>query len=76
MGIIQEIDRMTVKENEVRITMVEEDVKQLDERVNKLETEFTEVMTKLDMIIKMGRVVLGVVGASLGLDLGMNGGMI
>ena len=67
---------MTVKENEVRITMVEEDVKQLDERVNKLETEFTEVMTKLDMIIKMGRVVLGVVGASLGLDLGMNGGMI
>lgn len=67
---------MTIKENEVRITMVEEDVKQLDDRVNKLETEFTEVMTKLDMIIKMGRVVLGVVGASLGLDLGMNGGMI
>mgnify|MGYP003110210122 CR=1 FL=1 len=67
---------MTVKENEVRITMVEEDVKLLDERVNKLETEFTEVMTKLDMIIKMGRLVLGVVGASLGLDLGMNGGMI
>ena len=67
---------MTMKENEVRITMVEEDVKLLDDRVNKLETEFTAVMTKLDMIIKMGRVVLGVVGASLGLDLGMNGGMI
>ena len=67
---------MTMKENEVRITMVEEDVKLLDERVNKLETEFTEVMTKLDMIIKMGRVVLGVVGASLGIDLGIEGGMI
>lgn len=67
---------MTMKENEVRITMVEEDVKLLDDRVNKLETEFTEVMTKLDMIIKMGRVVLGVVGASLGIDLGIEGGMI
>jgi hypothetical protein len=34
------------------------------------------MMGKLDIIIKMGRVMVGMIAAGLGLDLGIEGGMI
>jgi len=67
---------MTVKENKIRITNNEEDIRALDDRVSKLENDFSLMMGKLDVIIKMGRVMVGMIGAGLGLDLGIEGGMI
>lgn len=67
---------MTVKENQIRITNNEEDIRALDDRVSKLENDFSLMMGKLDVIIKMGRVMVGMIGAGLGLDLGIEGGMI
>ena len=67
---------MTVKENTIRIRNNEEDIESLDKRVTKLEGEFSLMMGKLDVIIKMGRVMVGMIGAGLGLDLGIEGGMI
>lgn len=67
---------MTVKENTIRIRNNEEDIESLDKRVTKLEGEFSLMMGKLDVIIKMGRVMVGMIGAGLGLDLGTQGGMI
>ena len=67
---------MTVRENEIRIESLEEDVGDLDGRVSRLETDFTVMMSKLDILIKMGRGIVGMVAAGLGLDLGVEGGMI
>jgi len=67
---------MTVKENTIRIRNNEEDIEALDKRVTKLETDFNLMMGKLDIIIKMGRVMVGMIAAGLGLDLGIEGGMI
>ena len=67
---------MTVKDNKIRITNNEEDIEALDKRVTKLETEFNLMMGKLDVIINMGRVIVGLVAASLGFDLSIEGGMI
>ena len=67
---------MTVAENKIRIRNNEEDIESLDKRVTKLETEFNLMMGKLDIIIKMGRVMVGMIAAGLGLDLGIEGGMI
>lgn len=67
---------MTVKENAIRIRNNEEDIEALDKRVTKLESEFNLMMGKLDIIIKMGRVMVGMIAAGLGLDLGIEGGMI
>ena len=66
---------MTVRENQVRIANLEEDVTDLETRVQTLETDFSTMMGKLDILIKMGRVIVGLVTAGLGLDLG-TGGMI
>ena len=67
---------MTVKENAIRIRNNEEDIESLDKRVTKLEGDFNMMMGKLDIIIKMGRVMVGMIAAGLGLDLGIEGGMI
>ena len=67
---------MTVKENAIRIRNNEEDIEALDKRVTKLEGDFNLMMGKLDIIIKMGRVMVGMIAAGLGLDLGIEGGMI
>jgi|TARA_B100001939_G_scaffold345821_1_gene363283 hypothetical protein len=67
---------MTVKENTIRIRNNEEDIDALDKRVTKLESDFNLMMGKLDIIIKMGRVMVGMIAAGLGLDLGIEGGMI
>ena len=57
---------MTVKDNKIRITNNEEDIEALDKRVTKLETDFNLMMGKLDIIIKMGRVMVGMIAARLG----------
>ena len=67
---------MTVAENKIRITNTEEDIEALDKRVTKLEGDFNLMMGKLDIIIKMGRVMVGMIAAGLGIDLGIEGGMI
>ena len=67
---------MTVKENTIRIRNNEEDIEALDKRVTNLESEFNLMIGKLDIIIKMGRVMVGMIAAGLGLDLGIEGGMI
>ena len=48
---------MTVRENEVRIEILEDDVSDLDGRVSSLEKDFSIMIGKLDLLIKMGRVV-------------------
>lgn len=67
---------MTVKENLERIVVLEDDVKDINNRVYVLEADFNTLIGKIDIVIKMGRITLGLVAAALGLDLGINGGMI
>ena len=67
---------MTVAENKIRITNNEEDIEALDKRVTKLESDFNLMMGKLDIIIKMGRVMVGMIAAGLGLGLGVPGGLV
>ena len=52
---------MTVAENKIRITNNEEDIEALDKRVTKLETEFNLMMGKLDIIIKIDRLMVGMI---------------
>ena len=67
---------MTVKENQVRIVGLEDDVKDIEKRIIRLEHDFSLLIGKMDIVIKMGRITLGLVGAALGLDLGINGGIV
>jgi len=67
---------MTVKENRDRIVHLEDDVKDLDERVARLESSMIDLMARIDIIIRMGRATLAIVAAALGLDLGIEGGML
>jgi hypothetical protein len=66
----------TVASNRERIVRVEEDVSSLEERVNYLERSHLELMTKLDMLLKLGRAILAVAGATLGLEVGIEGGLV
>ena len=66
----------TVASNHARIIKVEEDLTGLEEKVEILDKQFSEVLIRLDMILKIGRGVAVMVATSLGLDLGIEGGMI
>ena len=66
----------TVSSNHARIIKVEEDLTVLEEKVEILDKQFSEVLVRLDMILKIGRGVAVMVATSLGLDLGIEGGMI
>ena len=66
----------TVASNRERIVRVEEDITSLDERVNYLERSHLALVTKLDMLLKLGRAILAVAGATLGLDVGIEGGLV
>jgi|TARA_R100000908_G_scaffold54519_1_gene29793 hypothetical protein len=66
----------TVASNHARIIKVEEDLTVLEEKVEILDKQFSEVLIRLDMILKIGRGVAVMVATSLGLDLGIEGGMI
>ena len=66
----------TVATNRERIVRVEEDVTSLEERVNTLEVMPIEHMAKLDVLLKLGRVILAIAGATLGLEVGIEGGIV
>ena len=66
----------TVATNRERIVRVEEDVTVLEERVNTLEKLHLEHMAKLDVLLKIGRAILAIAGATLGLEVGIEGGIV
>jgi len=66
----------TVASNRERIVRVEEDVTGLEERVNTLEVMHIEHMAKLDVLLKLGRAILAIAGATLGLEVGIEGGIV
>ena len=66
----------TVASNRERIMRVEEDVSSLEERVNHLDRSHLELISKLDVLIKMGRAIMAVAAATLGLNIGIEGGIV
>ena len=66
----------TVASTRERIVRVEEDVTALEERVNHLDRSHIELVSKLDIIIKMGRAIMAVAAATLGLNIGIEGGIV
>ncbi len=67
---------MTVKANLERIVHLEDDVKDLDVRVARLESSLIDLLARIDIIIRMSRATVVIVAATLGIDLGIEGGMI
>ena len=64
---------MTVKENLSRIIRLEDDVEEVKERVYNLETNHLELITKLDTIARVGKIIAMMVATTLGFDLGLEG---
>jgi len=62
---------MTVKENLNRIIRLEDDVDEVKERVYNLETSHNELITRLDTLARVGKIIAVMVAATLGFDLGM-----
>ena len=67
---------MTVTANLDRIVRVEDDVSNLESRVSSLEVMHIEHMAKMDLLIKLGRAILAIAGATLGLEIGIEGGIV
>tara|TARA_R100001015_G_C4627840_1_gene187626 strand:- start:2552 stop:2758 length:207 start_codon:yes stop_codon:yes gene_type:complete len=63
----------TVASNHTRIVKIEEDLGDLEDKVEIMDRQFTDVMARLDTILKIGRGIAVMVAASLGFDLGMEG---
>jgi hypothetical protein len=66
----------TVATNRERIVRVEDDVSNLETRVSSLEVMHIEHMAKMDLLIKLGRAILAIAGATLGLEIGIEGGIV
>jgi hypothetical protein len=66
----------TVASNRERIVRVEDDVSNLETRVSALEVMHIEHMAKMDLLIKLGRAILAIAGATLGLNIGIEGGIV
>lgn len=62
---------MTVKENLTRIIRLEDDIEEIKERIYNLETNHLELITRLDMIGRVAKIIAAMVAATLGFDLGM-----
>ena len=67
---------MTVKANHERIVRLEDDVSEIQERLTNLEIKHVDLMARLDVIVNGVKVIIAIVGASLGIDVGIEGGMI
>ena len=67
---------MTVKSNHERIVRLEDDVQEITERLTNLEIKHIDLMARLDVIVKGVKLIIAIVGASLGVDLGIEGGML
>jgi len=63
----------TVASNHARIIKVEEDLTILEDKVEVLDKQFLQVMAKLEIIVKMSRVLVGMVAATLGFEMGLEG---
>lgn len=66
----------TVASNHTRIVRIEEDLTVLEDKVEAMDKQFIDVMARLDTIMRIGRGIAVMVAASLGFDLGIEGGMI
>jgi tetrahydromethanopterin S-methyltransferase subunit G len=62
---------MTVKENLTRIIRLEDDIEEVKDRLYNLETNHLELMTKLETIARIGKLLAVMISATLGFDLGM-----
>lgn len=67
---------MTVKQNHERIVRLEDDVQEIQDRLTSLEIKHIDLMARLDVIVNGVKVIIAIVGASLGIDVGIEGGMI
>ena len=67
---------MTVKQNHERIVRLEDDVTEIQERLTDLEMKHIDLMARLDTIVNGVKLILAILGASLGIDVGIEGGMI
>ena len=67
---------MTVKQNHERIVRLEDDVQEINERLTNLEIKHVDLMARLDVIVKGVKLIIAIVGANLGIDVGIEGGMI
>ena len=48
----------------------------VNERLTNLEIKHVDLMARLDVIVKGVKLIIAIVGASLGIDVGIEGGMI
>ena len=69
-------DNMTVKQNHERIVRLEDDFQEIQDRLTSLEIKHIDLMARLDTIASGVKIILAIVGASLGIDVGIEGGMI
>ena len=76
MNSIYRSDNMTVKQNHERIVRLEDDVTEIQDRLTDLEMKHIALMSKLDTIVNGVKVIIAIVGASLGIDISIEGGMI
>ena len=67
---------MTVKQNHERIVRLEDDVQEIQDRLTNLEMKHIALMARLDTIVNGVKIIIAIVGASLGIDVGIEGGMI
>ena len=66
----------TASSNHTRIVRIEEDLGDLEDRMTVIEGSMTDLVARIDIIIRMGRVTLAIVAAALGMDIGVEGGML
>ena len=67
---------MTVGENKTRIIRLEDDVQDIDNRLSDLEVKHIDLMARLDIILNGVKLIAALVAASLGFDVGIEGGVI
>ena len=70
------VHEMTVRENKTRIIRLEDDVQDIDNRLSDLEVKHIDLMARLDIILNGVKLIAALVAASLGFDLGLEGGVI
>ena len=70
------MSNMTVKQNHERIVRLEDDVQEIQDRLTSLEMKHIDLMARLDVIVNGVKIIIAIVGASLGIDVGIEGGMI
>jgi tetrahydromethanopterin S-methyltransferase subunit G len=70
------MSNMTVKQNHERIVRLEDDFQEIQDRLTSLEIKHIDLMARLDTIASGVKIILAIVGASLGIDVGIEGGMI